>query len=188
MFCHVCGTKISVEAKFCHKCGTKVVYEDSADIQEKLSLSNDRSAEGTEEKFNATLSKVGLDKVHTIKAISEWAGIGVEEAEELFEKVPVLLKIDVALHEAMEMRSVFARERAEITFTDSKGRSVDIDKYEEYCRNHYRIYDKISLHIERRLKPHKYGIVEVVKSGKKQRNVGNSYFIPAPLLHHYSYT
>lgn len=140
MFCHVCGTKISVEAKFCHKCGTKVVYEDSADIQEKLSLSNDRSAEGTEEKFNATLSKVGLDKVHTIKAISEWAGIGVEEAEELFEKVPVLLKIDVALHEAMEMRSVFARERAEITFTDSKGRSVDIDKYEEYCRNHYRIY------------------------------------------------
>lgn len=49
-------------------------------------------------------------------------------------------------------------------------------------------YDKISLHIERRLKPHKYGIVEVVKSGKKQRNVGNSYFIPAPLLHHYSYT
>lgn len=50
------------------------------------------------------------------------------------------------------------------------------------------IYDKISLHIERRLKPHKYGIVEVVKSGKKQRNVGNSYFIPAPLLHHYSYT
>lgn len=47
---------------------------------------------------------------------------------------------------------------------------------------------KISLHIERRLKPHKYGIVEVVKSGKKQRNVGNSYFIPAPLLHHYSYT
>lgn len=49
-------------------------------------------------------------------------------------------------------------------------------------------YNKISLHIERRLKPHKYGIVEVVKSGKKQRNVGNSYFIPAPLLHHYSYT
>ena len=49
-------------------------------------------------------------------------------------------------------------------------------------------YYKISLHIERRLKPHKYGIVEVVKSGKKQRNVGNSYFIPAPLLHHYSYT
>lgn len=50
------------------------------------------------------------------------------------------------------------------------------------------VYYKISLHIERRLKPHKYGIVEVVKSGKKQRNVGNSYFIPAPLLHHYSYT
>lgn len=50
------------------------------------------------------------------------------------------------------------------------------------------LYNKISLHIERRLKPHKYGIVEVVKSGKKQRNVGNSYFIPAPLLHHYSYT
>lgn len=61
-----------------------------------------------------------------------------------------------------------------------------IDLYEEIFKDcfHY----KISLHIERRLKPHKYGIVEVVKSGKKQRNVGNSYFIPAPLLHHYSYT
>lgn len=129
MFCHVCGTKISDEAKFCHKCGTKVVYEDSTDAQEKLSFSNDESTEEAEEKFNAILSKVGLDKVHTVKAVKEWTDIGVEEAEELFGKVPVLLKKDVTLKEAMEIKSVFARERAEITFTDSKGRSVDIDQY-----------------------------------------------------------
>ncbi len=131
MFCHVCGTKISDEAKFCHKCGAKVVYEDSTDAQEKLSFSNDESTEEAEEKFNAVLSKVGLDKVHTVKAVTEWTGIEVEEAEELLGKVPVLLKKDVTLKEAVEIKSVFAKERAEITFTDSKGRSVDIDKYED---------------------------------------------------------
>lgn len=104
------------------------MYGDSTDAQEKLSSSNDESAEEEEEKFNVILSKVGLDKVHTVKAVSEWTGIGVEEAEELFKKVPVLLKKDVALHEAMEMNSVFARERAEVTFTDSIGCSVEIDQ------------------------------------------------------------
>lgn len=47
--------------------------------------------------------------------------------------------------------------------------------------------NKISLHIEWLLKPHKYSVFKAVKSGKKQRNVGNSYFIPAPLLYRYSY-
>lgn len=71
-----------------------------------------------------------------------------------------------------------AEEQYQEMLNDSKYSEEDLQEF----------YYKISLHIERRLKPHKYGIVEVVKSGKKQRNVGNSYFIPAPLLHHYSYT
>lgn len=70
----------------------------------------------------------------------------------------------------------------------SKGLLLLIPFYIFSHEKNFKVYNKISLHIERRLKPHKYGIVEVVKSGKKQRNVGNSYFIPAPLLHHYSYT
>lgn len=134
MFCHICGTQIADGAGFCHKCGTKVMYEDSADIHQKISVSNDELVEEAEDKFNAILSKVGLDKVHTVKAMREWTGIGSEEAEELFGQVPVLLKKAVTLKEAKEIKVAFAKERAEITFTDFKGRSVDIDQGED-CDN-----------------------------------------------------
>lgn len=44
-------------------------------------------------------------------------------------------------------------------------------------------YNRILLHIEQLLISYKYELFEVDKSGKKQENVGNSYFIPAPLLY-----
>lgn len=131
MFCHMCGTQIAEGAGFCHKCGTKVEYEDGKDVQEKTFAYDDESAEEAEDKFNAILSKVGLDKVHTIKVMREWTGIEQEEAEALFEKVPVLLKKDMTIKEAEEIRAAFAKERAEITFTDTKGRSVNIDQWED---------------------------------------------------------
>lgn len=57
----------------------------------------------------------------------------------------------------------------------------------EELKKNMGFYNKISLCIERLLKPHKYSVFKAVKSGKKQGNVGNSYFIPAPLLYRYSY-
>lgn len=66
-----------------------------------------------------------------------------------------------------------------LTMKDDKGYAIEIE--------HLQKYYKISLHIEWLLKPHKYSVFKAVKSGKKQRNVGNSYFIPAPLLYRYSY-
>ena len=83
---------------------------------------------------------------------------------------------------------IFQRTCAVVTWEGNIDLEALIKEFRFYAEHVTKFYDKISLHIERRLKPHKYGIVEVVKSGKKQRNVGNSYFIPAPLLHHYSYT
>lgn len=36
MFCHKCGTQIAEDAAFCQKCGTKVIYEDAAQLGEKV--------------------------------------------------------------------------------------------------------------------------------------------------------
>lgn len=125
MFCHICGAQISEGARFCRNCGAKVVYEDSMDTPQRkqpFSVMNFQ--------LDAILSKVGLDEVHTVKAIEEWAGIGSKEAEKLFEQVPALLKKAVTLEEAHKIREAFAKERAEVTFIDSKGHSVDIDQGE----------------------------------------------------------
>lgn len=140
LFCHMCGTQISEGAAFCHHCGTKVVYEDSMDVQQKALIFNDELTGDAEDKFNAILSKVGLDRVHTVKAVREWTGIEPEEAEELFEKDSTLLKKNVTFKEAKEIRAAFAKERAEITFTDTKGRSVDIEQWESCDNNEKRTW------------------------------------------------
>lgn len=98
MFCHKCGTQIADGSTFCHKCGTKVFNEEKVKYQSDTPLVNDESIdcqsdapasnnETKVDKLDVTITDVGPNKVKAIKIVREVAGLGLEEAKAIVDRV-----------------------------------------------------------------------------------------------------
>lgn len=98
MFCHKCGTQIADGSAFCHKCGAKVFNEENVQYQSNTPLVDDESIgcqsdvstsnnETIVDKLDVTLTDVGPNKVKVIKIVREVAGLGLEEAKDIVDRV-----------------------------------------------------------------------------------------------------
>ena len=90
MFCNKCGNQIEEGASFCTQCGAKVVYNE--EVMDAQIHTSDVGDEQMSDKLDVVLMDVGVNKVSVIRTVREWTGLGLKEAKELVEKVPVLLR------------------------------------------------------------------------------------------------
>ena len=98
MFCNMCGSPLIEGAAFCQKCGAKVFNEENVQYQSNTPLGDDESIgcqsdvstsnnETIVDKLDVTLTDVGPNKVKVIKIVREVAGLGLEEAKDIVDRV-----------------------------------------------------------------------------------------------------
>ena len=77
----------------------------------------DAGEEGGEEKssFNVELTSIGDNKISVIKAIREVTQLGLKEAKDMTDNVPVMIKEGVAKEEAEEMKNKLSEAGATIS-------------------------------------------------------------------------
>ena len=70
---------------------------------------------GTKDTFNVELTEIGQKKIAVIKAVKELLGVGLKEAKELVEKVPVVIKENVKEEEAEQIKAKLEEAGATVT-------------------------------------------------------------------------
>lgn len=144
MFCNMCGNQLVEGAAFCPKCGAKVYSEENVQYQSDMQSVNDESIDRQSDvsapnnetmvcKLDVVLTDVGTNKVKVIKAVREWTGLGLKEAKDLVDNVPILLKNAVTQEEAEFIKDAFMRIGATVIFKDQKGSIVDVSIHCKFC-------------------------------------------------------
>lgn len=124
MFCHKCGAKIADDAGFCHKCGTKVVHTEAepenTPVQEmqKQAETASESKNIAENLVNVTLVSVGNRKMDVIKAVMGLLNISLAESRDIVETTPISIKKAIPLDEAENIKQIFVKLGATVSFTD----------------------------------------------------------------------
>lgn len=135
MFCHKCGSQIAEGAEFCHKCGTKVILEETAPDTQDISASEEPQMQdeagsqpeaAAENLINATLVSPGDKKMDVIIALKDSLNISLAEAKDIAETTPMSIKKGISLDEAENIKRIFVKIGATISFTDQNGQPVEV--------------------------------------------------------------
>lgn len=154
-FCHKCGTKVVYEETVPQAMDTSVSVPEPAvpssppsaiaakpEVKTESTIEGNRWAAGQDEQpemsiertetvpetFDVTLCAFANEnKIRVIKEVRAWTGLSLQEAKELVECVPAVLKRAVTHEDAELAKQAFAKVGATVSLTSQKGESKEID-------------------------------------------------------------
>ncbi|MDE7245135.1 MAG: ribosomal protein L7/L12 [Oscillospiraceae bacterium] len=154
-FCHRCGTKVVYEETVPQAMDTSVSVPESAapssstaviavkpEVQPASLIEGERrvanqdeqtgmpivGTEAAPETFDVTLCAFANEhKIRVIREVRTWTGLSLQDAKELVERVPAVLKRAVTREDAELAKRIFTKAGATVSFTNQRGEPEEID-------------------------------------------------------------